>query len=104
MARDSGVGGAGGRAGVSGLQGQGACDPRQIPFDFAQGRLSPRWKKRAVFGMTPFKTHAGHEKQIPKVCTRSPAGTLPAVVLNVAFDLLSRFDKEETALASDHLK
>src|SRR6185369_17511394 len=23
--------------------------PRQIPFDFAQGSLSPRWRVRAVF-------------------------------------------------------
>ena len=26
--------------------------PRWIPFGFAQGRLSPRWRVRAVFGMT----------------------------------------------------
>jgi len=25
---------------------------REIPFDFAQGRPSPRWKKRGAFGMT----------------------------------------------------
>ena len=30
--------------------------PRQIPFGFAQGRLSPRWRVRALFGMTLFKT------------------------------------------------
>jgi putative endonuclease len=25
-------------------------DPRQIPFGFAQGRLSPRWRKRGASG------------------------------------------------------
>ena len=32
------------------------CAPRQIPFDFAQGRLSPRRRERAVFGMTPLNS------------------------------------------------
>ncbi len=27
---------------------------RRVPFDFAQGRLSPRWKVRALPGMTHF--------------------------------------------------
>ena len=33
---------------------KGGRVPRRIPFGFAQGRLSPRWRVRAVFGMTHF--------------------------------------------------
>ena len=47
-----------------------ACNPRHIPFGSAQGRLSPRWRGRADFGMTHsyFRDSVGRNgEQIPRV-------------------------------------